>query len=166
VGSGANVTGKLLAGTGPTGAVTMAGAGGNTLGGCSIAPGVVCTAITLNPPTLQDGTVGIAYNATIVASGGTGPYTYLVTTGTLPAGLLLNNATGAITGIPTTNGTSGFTITATDTFNGCTVSDDYSLIVGAAVPVIPVAVPVLDYVGLAVLFMLLAGAGVFVMSRF
>jgi hypothetical protein len=30
-----NVTGRLLAGTGPTGAVTMAGAGGNTIGGCS-----------------------------------------------------------------------------------------------------------------------------------
>jgi len=34
VGSGSNVTGKVLAGTGPTGAVTMAGAGGNTIGGC------------------------------------------------------------------------------------------------------------------------------------
>lgn len=35
VGSGSNVTGRALAGTGPTGAVTMAGAGGNTIGGCA-----------------------------------------------------------------------------------------------------------------------------------
>jgi hypothetical protein len=35
VGSGSNVTGKAIAGTGPTGAVTMAGAGGNTIGGCA-----------------------------------------------------------------------------------------------------------------------------------
>src|SRR6185436_9492267 len=35
VGSGSNVTGRVLAGTGPTGAVTMAGAGGNTIGGCA-----------------------------------------------------------------------------------------------------------------------------------
>ncbi len=35
VGSGSNVTGRVLAGTGPTGAVTMAGAGGNMIGGCS-----------------------------------------------------------------------------------------------------------------------------------
>ncbi len=35
VGSGSNVTGKVIAGTGPTGAVTMAGAGGNTIGGCA-----------------------------------------------------------------------------------------------------------------------------------
>ncbi len=30
--------GKLLAGTGATGAVTMAGSGGNTIGGCSGPP--------------------------------------------------------------------------------------------------------------------------------
>lgn len=35
VGSGSNVTGRTIAGTGPTGAVTMAGAGGNTIGGCA-----------------------------------------------------------------------------------------------------------------------------------
>lgn len=35
LGSGANVAGRLLAGTGATGAVTMAGSGGNTVGGCS-----------------------------------------------------------------------------------------------------------------------------------
>jgi hypothetical protein len=39
VGSGSNVTGKAIAGTGATGAVTMAGSGGNTIGGCaSITP--------------------------------------------------------------------------------------------------------------------------------
>lgn len=35
IGSGSDITGRVLAGTGPTGAVTMAGAGGNTIGGCS-----------------------------------------------------------------------------------------------------------------------------------
>jgi hypothetical protein len=38
VGSGSNVTGKAIAGRGATGAVTMAGAGGNTIGGCAAAP--------------------------------------------------------------------------------------------------------------------------------
>jgi hypothetical protein len=41
VGAGSNVTGKVLAGTGPTGAVTMAGAGGNTIGGCASAAPVI-----------------------------------------------------------------------------------------------------------------------------
>jgi hypothetical protein len=35
VGSGSNVTGRAIAGSGATGAVTMAGAGGNTIGGCA-----------------------------------------------------------------------------------------------------------------------------------
>jgi hypothetical protein len=37
LGSGSNEQGRLLAGIGATGAVTMAGNGGNTIGGCSIA---------------------------------------------------------------------------------------------------------------------------------
>jgi hypothetical protein len=40
VGSGSNVTGRVIAGRGPTGAVTMAGGGGNTIGGCA-SPAVV-----------------------------------------------------------------------------------------------------------------------------
>jgi hypothetical protein len=38
LGDGSNLEGRALAGTGATGAVTMAGAGGNTIGGCSAAP--------------------------------------------------------------------------------------------------------------------------------
>lgn len=53
VGSGSNVTGRLLAGTGPTGAVTMAGAGGNTIGGCATASVVAIPALGLG------GTVGL-----------------------------------------------------------------------------------------------------------
>lgn len=41
VGSGSNVTGKTIAGTGATGAVTMAGSGGNTIGGCAARPSVL-----------------------------------------------------------------------------------------------------------------------------
>ena len=38
VGAGSNVTGRVIAGSGPTGAVTMSGAGGNTIGGCASLP--------------------------------------------------------------------------------------------------------------------------------
>lgn len=38
VGDGSNVTGRTIAGIGPTGAVTMAGSGGNTIGGCASLP--------------------------------------------------------------------------------------------------------------------------------
>ncbi|MDE2450175.1 MAG: putative Ig domain-containing protein, partial [Gammaproteobacteria bacterium] len=49
---------------------------------------------------LPPGTVGNAYAVTLVASGGTSPYQWSLTSGSLPSGLSLNAATGAITGTP------------------------------------------------------------------
>jgi polyisoprenoid-binding protein YceI len=57
--------------------------------------------------------VGQVYNTTIIAAGGTGPYTFQVTTGSLPGGLTLQ-PNGQITGSPNAAGTANFTITATD----------------------------------------------------
>jgi hypothetical protein len=78
----------------------------------SITVNVAPLAITTT--TLSNATVGIAYNATLQSSGGTPPVTWAVTVGLLPAGLTLNTGTGAITGSPTTAGTSNFTVQATD----------------------------------------------------
>ncbi len=54
------------------------------------------------------------YSATITASGGTAPYSYEVTAGSLPPGMSLDSDTGVIGGIPTTTGGFPFTVTATD----------------------------------------------------
>ena len=62
--------------------------------------------LVVNPSTLPAGTQGTAYNQTVTATGGTGPYTFAVTAGSLPAGLSLDTNTGAITGTPTTPGAS------------------------------------------------------------
>lgn len=86
--------------------------------------------ITPAPGALAAGEVGEAYSATVVASGGIGTVTYAVTNGTLPAGLLLNAATGAITGSPSGAGSSSFTITATYSGAG-DVSAAYSINVTA-----------------------------------
>ncbi len=63
---------------------------------------------------LPTGAVNSVYSATLQSSGGTPAVTWAITVGTLPAGLTLNAATGAITGTPTTAGTSNFTVQATD----------------------------------------------------
>jgi hypothetical protein len=65
--------------------------------------------------TLADGVLGVAYNQTVTVTGGFGAKTFSISAGALPAGLLLNAATGAITGIPTAPiGTASFTITVDD----------------------------------------------------
>ena len=58
--------------------------------------------------------VGIAYSSAVVASGGTGPYTYSIPSGGLPAGLTLDSSTGDITGTPTSAATFNYTIKAVD----------------------------------------------------
>jgi hypothetical protein len=84
--------------------------------------------ITLKPGTIAGGTVGALYTQPINASGGTAPYTYTLSAGSLPPGLTLNPATGVISGTPTTAGTYSFTLTATDA-NKCTGSAQFSLVV-------------------------------------
>ena len=62
-------------------------------------------------------TVGAAYSKTFTATGGTPPYTlWSVVTGSLPPGLVLNTATGALTGTPTSSSGSpfNFTVRVTD----------------------------------------------------
>jgi hypothetical protein len=75
---------------------------------------MVVLEITTTSP-LPAGTVGVAYNQTVVARGGRPPYTWAVTAGVLPAGLgPINSSTGAITGTPTMQETQAFTVRVTD----------------------------------------------------
>lgn len=69
--------------------------------------------VTVNPATVPNGTVAAAYSQTITASGGTAPYSFAVTAGTLPANLTLAPG-GVLSGTPTAGGTFNFTVTATD----------------------------------------------------
>ncbi|MGH3581994.1 MAG: beta strand repeat-containing protein, partial [Mycobacterium sp.] len=94
----------------------------------------------MNPASLTNGTIGTAYSQTVSASGGTAPYTFSVTVGTLPAGLSLNGATGAITGTPTTAATSNFTIRAVDSL-GAAGTRAYSVTVNVAITVNPASLP-------------------------
>jgi sugar lactone lactonase YvrE len=64
-------------------------------------------------PTLVQGMVGVSYAQVLAASGGTTPYNWSITAGSLPAGLSLST-TGTISGTPTAAGTSLFALVATD----------------------------------------------------
>jgi hypothetical protein len=87
-----------------------------------------CQTITLSPSTLPSATAGTPYGpVTITATGGTGPYTYAVTSGSLPPGLTLSPA-GVISGTPSQSGSFTVTITATDSL-GCFGSQIYTALV-------------------------------------
>ena len=62
---------------------------------------------------LPNGIVSTSYSASLTASGGTAPYTWSVSSGTLPAGLKLS-AAGALSGVPTAVGSATFTVTVQD----------------------------------------------------
>jgi hypothetical protein len=86
---------------------------------------------------LLGGIVGIAYSQSLSGADGTSPYTWSVTTGSLPSGLTLAPSSGAISGVPTQSGTSTFTVVLTD-LNGVTATEQYGITVAAA-PVTPVS---------------------------
>jgi Putative Ig domain len=72
------------------------------------------TSLKITPSALPSVSVGIAYSQGLHATGGTAPYIWSVTSGSLPAGLALTTSTGAISGTPTASGTSTFIATVTD----------------------------------------------------
>jgi Ice-binding-like/Putative Ig domain/IPTL-CTERM motif len=158
LGSSANLAGQALAGTGATGAVTMAGSGGNTISGCSVLLGPPCPTITLAPPTLPVGRVGVAYSQQITATGGTGSYTFSVASGTLPAGLTLSSG-GLLSGTPTTAGSSPVTIAATDG-NGCPGVIPFVIVGGAFTDI-----PTLSGWGLMTLMVLIGVASIYRLRR-
>jgi subtilisin family serine protease len=74
----------------------------------------VADPIAITPTSLPSMTVGAPYSQQLVATGGTGSYTWSLASGSLPAGLSLNTSTGLISGTPTSGATATFTVRATD----------------------------------------------------
>ena len=80
---------------------------------------IAAESITVNPTlsisttSLTSGSVGVPYSGTLTAVGGVPPYTWSLTSGSLPAGLTLSTS-GFITGTPTAQGTQTFTVQVSD----------------------------------------------------
>ena len=89
--------------------------------------------ITTESP-LPEGTVGTEYSQTLAAENN--PTSWSVTNGTLPAGLTLDTNTGTISGIPTAEGSSAFTVTAENSAGSAT--QEYTLTI-KSVPVASVS---------------------------
>jgi subtilisin family serine protease len=100
----------------------------------SSAPTALVTGpVTIGTTALPNGVVGSAYTATLSASGGSTPYSWSISSGSLPAGVSLSATTGVISGTPTTTGTSTFTAKVTDA-SAQTASSSLSIAVATAAP--------------------------------
>lgn len=80
----------------------------------SVIAGSVAENLTLSYPSPKSGTVSVEQNSVDTTAGGTAPYTYEITSGTLPAGLSLNTSSGTISGTPTAPNSGTVTVTVTD----------------------------------------------------
>ena len=107
--------------------------------------------MSLAPATLPADTIGVAYDQTITASGGTGTLTLAVSNIQGPIAGLTVPASGTgslvVSGTPTAAGTETFTLTATDSL-GTERSTNYSLTVNAAPSLAPATLPA-DTIGVA-----------------
>jgi len=71
-------------------------------------------ALIITTVNMADGVEQTAYNATVLALGGTPPYTWSIAGGKLPDGLMIDTASGVISGTPTKKGNYNFTIQVSD----------------------------------------------------
>ena len=78
--------------------------------------------LTVGPATLPKATVGLDYTQTITGTGGTGPYTCSISSGSLPPGLTLDAATCRITGKPTAGTELAVKTVNTLTVNGSAIT--------------------------------------------
>jgi hypothetical protein len=107
-------------------------------------------------------TVGVAYSATITAAGGTSPFTWAVTSGSLPPGLSLGSSTtnsATISGTPTAAGSASAKIQVTDAAHVSTTQALPFLVNAPAVGLVTTTLPV-GVVNVAYTQTLMAQSGV------
>src|SRR6202044_3853598 len=111
---------------------------------------------SLNFPAPPPGWTNTVYSDTLTESGGTSPFTWSVSVGSLPAGISLS-ADGNLTGTPTATGTPSFTVKVTDA-NGQSATQATSITISAGVSA-TFAAPPAGRVGVAYTDTLTAAGG-------
>lgn len=94
--------------------------------------------LKITTASLPGGQVGSTYQALLAASGGTTPYSWSLSSGSLPPGLSLSGAT--ISGTPTAAGTSSFVLAVTDSSVPTAQTATQSLSINIATSVSPLQV--------------------------
>lgn len=121
------ITGRAVSWSSTNGGVATVGDGGLVTGigvGSAAVTAVVeghsaSATVTVHAPltvvtgSLAEGTVGVAYDQTLAATGGNGTYTWSVGSGSLPGGLTLSASTGTVSGTPSVAGVFDFTVRVT-----------------------------------------------------
>jgi hypothetical protein len=154
------LTGPSTSYISPTG--TLAGPQHVTVTATSVADSTKTASIqiTVNPyltvqfPTLFNGTVGVPYSQPIAFNGGTVPFQWSIYNGAIetgtgvggsvPDGLTLDPATGTVSGIPTAAGTWYFEATVTDADGATVYAPFLSLQINPATAATANAVPFLN----------------------
>ena len=89
--------------------------------------------LAITTSALPAGTVGSSYATVLQGSGGAAPYTWSLSSGTLPSGLGLSASTGTISGQPTTSSSNSLTFKVTDSSSPAqTMSVTLKLVVAPA----------------------------------
>lgn len=87
---------------------------------------IIIKDVSITTNSLPGGQIGISYSATLAAEGANTPFTWAVTSGSLPSGLSLNMNTGVISGTPDTIESPLFIIQVTDSLTA-TDSKSFSI---------------------------------------
>ena len=132
-------------------------AGASSTSACGITIGAAAGGALALTCAANIGQVGQPYVSAMVATGGTAPYTYSISAGSLPPGLTLDPSTGAITGTPTTAGAFTYTGRVVDSAAGSATTSCGALTITSApppsVPAPPSLILVLAGLAMATLYL-------------
>jgi hypothetical protein len=101
---------------------------------------VVGNTLAITNTTLPNGSPNVAYSVTLTAAAGQPPYTWSITTGSLPPGLSLNPANGQISGTTTALGSYPITAKVTDAAGG-TATKNLTILISQQLTITTTSLP-------------------------